>query len=78
MSSYICHITRYNATTLNFEFRDDKGNAPVIKGTLTFKGVQGQSEKSCMLLDKTIKSFRKNMFLIPDQCQPDDLCCIYP
>ena len=46
MSSYICHITRYNATTLNFEFRDDKGNAPVIKGTLTFKGVQGQSEKS--------------------------------
>ena len=45
MSSYICHITRYNATTLNFEF-NHKGNAPVIKGTLTFKGVQGQSEKS--------------------------------
>ena len=79
MSSYICYITRYNATTLNFEFNDKKGNAPVIKGTLTLRVFKVKGKKvNFMLLDKTIKSFWKNMFLIPDQCQPDDLCCIYP
>ena len=35
-------------------------------------GIQGQSENLSSLI-KTIKSFSKNMFLIPDQCQPDDL-----